>query len=140
MGTVHHLPVLTAVRTQPLPYPEAFSFLHFSVYCLLPTQYLFHLQTHSRDNLDTFYSPHTLKKKKKLPTGFLPGTSFLTHAVNSLTHHFLQISHSAFVLIHCFSPLFNTASLFCSHLSFVHLATCFSLSFLFYFLFFINLS
>lgn len=38
-----------------------------------------HLHIHSWNNLDRFYSLHTLKKKKKLPTGFLPRVCLFPH-------------------------------------------------------------
>lgn len=133
MGTLNQPPKLTAVRTQLLPYPEAFSFLHFYVYCLCPHDIFppsYSFMEQSRHILQPTY----IKKKKKNYLqvsfhAFLPSPT----QVNSLTHHFLQLSYPVFVLIHCYPLLLTLLFYFLTISPLSLLATCFSSSVLFLF-------
>lgn len=104
---------------------------------------IFNFHIHSWNNLDVFYSLHTLKKiKQKLPTDFLPHICLFLHPhSHSLTHCFLQFSHPAFELIHCFFFLLWTLLLYdLTTEPHLYLVTYLLSSLLFYFCFFINLS
>lgn len=100
-----------------------------------------HLHIHSWNNLDRFYSLHTLKKKKNyLQVFFHACVSSLTHIGNPLTHLFLQLPHPMYVLAHCFSPLLAVLFYFLTISPLSHLAACFSPFVFLNFLFYISLS
>lgn len=119
--------------------PKSFPSPHSSSIVSCPHDIFFHLHIHSWNNLDTFCSPHALKKKT---TYRFPSMHLSPHPHEStVTHHFLQLSYPVFVLIHCFSPLLTWLFHFLTISPLLLLFS--SLLFLlcpFHFCFFINLS
>ena len=120
--------------TKSLPSP------HFSIVSC-PHGIFFHLHIHSWSNLDTFCSPHVLKKKTtyRFPSMHL---FFPPPHESTVTHHFLQLSYPASVLIHCFAPLLTRLFHFLtiSLLLLLFSSLLFFLRPFFHFCFFINLS
>lgn len=109
---------------------EAFSVFHLYIYCLLPTQHLFHLHIHSWNDPDIFYSLHRLKKT--------PAYRYYSHIClfccshSQFLYHFLQLSYPVFVPSIDFFSNFNIAFQYLYYVSFVLLATCFHFSGVFF--------